>query len=180
MAKEVIITPKGIACFAKVFTPDKESEKFEITIAMDKNSDFTELKRVIKETAVETWGTFDPKIHQNPLKIAAADKVEKYPVLKDKVILTAKTKYAPAILNLAKEEITSREEFYSGCVVRVSLTPNAWEYKGRKGVGFYLQNILKVADGERLGGSGVKGSEFGDMFEEGSSADSAETDFDFE
>lgn len=43
---------------------------------------------------------------------------------------------------------------YPGCWCRVSWTIRTYNASGNKGVGFWLQNLQKVRDDERLGGSG--------------------------
>lgn len=51
------------------------------------------------------------------------------------------------------EEITDSTEVYSGCYARVSLNFYPYNAKGNVGVGAGLNNLVKVQDGEALGGS---------------------------
>ena len=46
-----------------------------------------------------------------------------------------------------------QDEFYSGCICRVSITFFGFDIDGNKGVGASLNNIMKVRDGERLDGA---------------------------
>ena len=50
------------------------------------------------------------------------------------------------------QEITDSTEIYSGCYARVSLNFFPFNAKGNAGVGVGLNNIVKVQDGEALGG----------------------------
>ena len=55
-------------------------------------------------------------------------------------------------------------QIYSGCKGKISFKIFAWSNKSSKAWGYSagLQNILKTADGERLGGGSNSGSEFDD------------------
>jgi hypothetical protein len=54
--------------------------------------------------------------------------------------------------NRGLAEITSRREFYPGCVAAVSGTVFPYDNKGNEGVGVRLTNICKIDDGDRIGG----------------------------
>lgn len=51
------------------------------------------------------------------------------------------------------EDIEDETELYSGCYAKVSLTFFPYNSNGNKGVAAGLNNIVKVQDGEPLGGS---------------------------
>lgn len=50
------------------------------------------------------------------------------------------------------QEITDTTEVYSGCYVRASINFYLFDTKGNKGIAAGLNNIVKVQDGEFLGG----------------------------
>ncbi|KZS48102.1 hypothetical protein AWU65_20310 [Paenibacillus glucanolyticus] len=50
------------------------------------------------------------------------------------------------------EEITDTTEVYSGCYAKVSVNFYLFDTKGNKGIAAGLNNIVKVQDGEPLGG----------------------------
>ncbi len=50
------------------------------------------------------------------------------------------------------QEITDTTEVYSGCYVKVSVNFYLFDQKGNKGIAAGLNNIVKVQDGEPLGG----------------------------
>lgn len=66
-----------------------------------------------------------------------------------KMFFTASSKMKPGLVGLDLCPILEEDEFYPGCYARITLTAYAYENVG-KGVAFGLQNIQKVADGERL------------------------------
>lgn len=57
----------------------------------------------------------------------------------------------PGVVNAALEKIDG-EEIYSGCYVKAALSCYAYNYEGKKGVSFGLNNLQFIRDGERLGG----------------------------
>lgn len=53
-----------------------------------------------------------------------------------------------------------KEDLYAGCSVRASLTAFGYDTSGNKGVSFALNNVQKLADGERLDGRVKAENEF--------------------
>lgn len=72
--------------------------------------------------------------------------------------LTASSKSKPAVLNRAQQAIPP-EEAYSGCYALLSV--NFFPYStGSNGVGAGLNSVLKLYEGERLGGTGDGSRDF--------------------
>lgn len=66
--------------------------------------------------------------------------------------LNANSTTAPQIVDKAVRPILDRNEVYSGCYGRVSLSFYAFNSNGNKGVACGLGNIQKIKDGEPLSG----------------------------
>lgn len=60
------------------------------------------------------------------------------------------------------EEITDTTEVYSGCYARVSLNFYPFDVNGNRGVAVGLNHIVKVQDGEPLGGRSNINDDFAD------------------
>jgi hypothetical protein len=69
------------------------------------------------------------------------------------------------------DEITDREAVYNGCYCRASVNISPYDHSGKKGVTAYINHLIFVKHGERLGGgrdsvandfAGVDLDEFGD------------------
>lgn len=59
----------------------------------------------------------------------------------------------PKVFDADRNEIIDiAEEVYSGCYCRGVINGWAFNKKGNKGVGFFLNSVQKISDGERLGG----------------------------
>ena len=59
------------------------------------------------------------------------------------------------------------DDIYSGCICVASVTAFAYDQAGNKGVSFFLNSVLKLRDGDRLGGGGGGGSAESDFAEAG-------------
>jgi hypothetical protein len=60
-------------------------------------------------------------------------------------------------------EALDGDDFYSGCYGCASINFNAYNTKGNKGVGAYLNNVIKTRDGERLAGGHTAEEDFADL-----------------
>lgn len=58
----------------------------------------------------------------------------------------------PGVVDANLNPIIDSTEVYSGCYAMVSIGAYAYNTNGNKGVTFGLNNVMKVADGESLGG----------------------------
>ncbi len=56
--------------------------------------------------------------------------------------------------------LTVPSDFYGGCYARATINPYHWEYMGKQGISFGLQNVQKLRDGESFGGRGSAENDF--------------------
>jgi hypothetical protein len=73
----------------------------------------------------------------------------------NRLFMNPKSKFQPQVINLYGEPISDQTQIYGGCKVRALLGFYGYEYMGNKGVGVSLQAIVKIDDGESLGGGKV-------------------------
>lgn len=78
--------------------------------------------------------------------------------------LNANANRAPGIVDLARNPILDREEVYSGCYCRFSVNFYPFSASGNNGVAVGLNNVQKVADGERLAGGSRAEDDFNDNY----------------
>jgi hypothetical protein len=69
-----------------------------------------------------------------------------------------------------------KNEFYSGCYVHLALNLYPYNFRGKFGIKAYLNGVLKVADGERLGASDPWADYVPEEIDE---TEETETDFSF-
>lgn len=77
------------------------------------------------------------------------------PECKGHLVITVSSKTKPALVNIDKTPATEPGVFYSGCYARAVINFYAYNTAGNRGVTAGLNGLMKLADGERLGGGGV-------------------------
>lgn len=76
-------------------------------------------------------------------------------------IVYASSKFKPGAIDKRGNKLISEDQLYSGAIYRASLSTWAWKHKtGGKGVSINLDNIMKVRDGDRIGGGRAAESDF--------------------
>lgn len=65
-----------------------------------------------------------------------------------------------------KQEIRDSNELYSGCYIRISISIGVFDFKGKRGLSIFLNNIQKLAEGERLDNRRSAFQDFDDGFAE--------------
>lgn len=87
------------------------------------------------------------------------------------LFLNASSKNKPGIVGLERDEagklkkIEDEDQVYSGAYARVSVNLYAFDKKGNRGIAAGLENIQKVADGEKLAGGGSADTDFDEEYE---------------
>jgi hypothetical protein len=167
-----LITPEFTAAFVSVFQPkgmkgkDDSVKKYSVTMIFPKGQDFAPLEALILNVAKAKWGEKAAAILK---KQADGDKR----LFKDGSTMvdsgfagfidgavyihaSSSEKQKPGVVQKvdgALHHIKDENDFYSGCKAIASISAYAWEHAiGGKGVSLSLNNIQKIADGERLGG----------------------------
>lgn len=86
--------------------------------------------------------------------------------------LNANSSRRPGVVDLARNPILDQDEIYSGCYCRFAVNFYPFSANGNNGVAVGLNNIQKVADGERLAG----GSSAEDDFDDGYAGEGGDLD----
>ena len=98
----------------------------------------------------------DEKYESNP---------KMYASYKDCYYVNAKANedYPPALFDNHRNEIVDKILMYSGCYVQAIVNLFPYHNKGNTGIGVGLRGLMKVRDGEALGGTGVSANDFDDF-----------------
>lgn len=175
-----VITGKVRLSYVHLFNPqvdDDGMEKYSASILIPK--DDKETLRKIKaaiEAAKEIGKTskWGGKIPAN-LKLPLRDGDEERPddeAYAGHYFLNATSRTKPGIAKpIGKgpdgktkfQEITDSTEVYSGCYAKVSINFYPFDKKGNRGVAVGLNNVVKVQDGEFLGGRASVHDEFANV-----------------
>lgn len=125
----------------------------------------------LKEQAKAKYGGKLPKDFHTPLRDGDEEADEKGEAYAGHYFFNAKSKNKPGIAKpVGKDaggktkfaEITDTTEVYSGCYAKVSVNFYLFDQKGNKGIAAGLNNIVKVQDGDFLGGRSSVNDDFAD------------------
>lgn len=167
-----VVTGKVRFSFVNVFEPrpaqnEGEKEKYGACIIIPKK-DKTTIQKIEAaiEAASELYATkFGGKLPANaktPLRDGDEERPDD-PAFANSYFLNANAIRKPGLVDADLNEILVRDEFYSGVYGRAALSFYPFNANRSKGIAAGLENIQKLADGERLGGAIVSAEDdFGD------------------
>lgn len=107
------------------------------------------------------WGNKKPANAKNPLRDGDTDRDDENYV--GSYFINASCKTRPSVVGLDRNPIINQDEFYSGCYGYVSINFYPFDANGNKGVAAGLNNVMKVKDGEPLGGRSTAENDFADI-----------------
>ncbi len=173
-----VITGKVRLSYTHIFNPQKDDQgedKYSTAILIPK-SDKDTLRKIkgavdaAKEQGKSKWGG---KIPAN-IKLPLRDGDEERPddeAYAGHYFLNATSKNKPGIAKpigkgadgkMKFQEITDSTEVYSGCYAKASINFYPFDVKGSRGIAAGLNNIVKIQDGEFLGGRANLQDDFAD------------------
>ena len=174
-----VITAKVRLSYAHVFEPqsiDGGDAKFSTAILIPKSDKVTlqKIKDAIeaaKEQGKSKWpnGKVPPNC-KTPLRDGDEERPDDE-AYAGHYFLNASSKNKPGIAKpIGKgtdgktkfQEITDTTEVYSGCYAKVSLNFYPFDAKGNRGIAAGLNNLVKIQDGDFLGGRSSVNDEFAD------------------
>lgn len=150
---------------------DKAEAKYDCTFLIPKNSpDVAKIKAAIKsmydankESLFKGLPLTSPKLW-NPLR-DGDEWLEEHPdaaEYEDVYFLKASSKSQPAAFDADKNDIFDLDEVYSGSYCRGVIVCYPFNSNGNRGFGFYLNSVMKMEDGERLGGYAATADDYDD------------------
>lgn len=161
MASKRVITPVFRVSFPSVFEAksfDGGAPKFSVSAVWDP-AKFTAKEKALWDQMMgladeASLERFKKKMNDLPgnFKKAIRDGAEKADLAgygDGTFFANLSSKMKPGVIDRDQSPITNPDEFYPGCYARATITAYSYDNKG-KGVAFGLQNLQKVADGERL------------------------------
>jgi hypothetical protein len=168
-----ITLPAGRVVFEDIRNPREtdNGDQFGVTIyysAKTDNAAFKEVKAaIVTALAAKNWKP-DTRNVKNPFKRAGDACVygrdheragECYDFVEDEdnIVIKAVTRFEPGLFSQVggSTRVVSRDEFYSGCYAFAQVSTGTYDVEGNFGVTLYLNSLVKVGDGESLGGGAV-------------------------
>jgi len=157
--KSEVITGKVRLSYPKLFTPeanDRGQLKYSCAILIPKSDTETYEKLLKAEARAEAegkkgkWGG-KGKTKDSVIKDGDA-RADDYPERAGHWMMSITSDRAPGVVGPDLQDIIDPSELYAGCWVRVGLNAYPYDFQNNRGVGFGLNNVQKIADGEPLGG----------------------------
>lgn len=171
MSETKVITDKVRFSYAHVFEPaaieEGQEKKYSVAIIIPKSNKklIAKIKEAIDAAIEEGKAKFGGKIPAT-LKKPLRDGDEERPddeAYKNAYFINANSARKPGVVDENLDPILDKDEFYSGCYGRASVNFYAFNVSGNKGVACGLNNLQKLADGERLSGGSTAEEDFGDF-----------------
>jgi hypothetical protein len=171
-----IVTGKVRLSYVHVFEPhafdsNPDKAQYSVCVLVKKNDQAT-LERISAaieaakaDGKVKKWNNKIPLKLWNPLRDGDVERAgdETYAGC---YFLNAKSGSRPAVVDTKLNPVLDKEELYSGCYARVSLSFFPYATSGSSGIGVGLNNIQKVADGEKLSGRSSADEDFEEFTED--------------
>lgn len=185
MSKTQITTGRVRFSYCHIFEPrtlEGSDPKYSVTLLIKKTDDFTVKKLKAAIAAAQAAYTERNPGKKAPTKNTLHDgdgvreSGEEFgPECKGCWVITASTKTKPIIVDADKNQITDPAEIYSGCYGRAIINAFAYDTHGNRGITFALNGIMKLSDGDPLGGNRASADDFDDDWQD---AENAPFDFD--
>lgn len=175
MASTKVVTGKVRFSYANIFKSRSYNggdEKFSVCLLINKEDKAT-IKKInaaveaaIQEGISSKWNGKKPANLKLPLRDGDIDR-EDDEACAGMMFLNANSTQKPGIVDKDLVEILDPDEVYSGYYGRASISFYPFNVNGNRGVGVGLNNIQKLYEGERLGGSRASAEDdFSDDFED--------------
>lgn len=159
-----MITGQAIISYPAVFEPKANLSgvlKYSCSLLFDKEDAPTikALNEAIDKATAKglstIWGGKLPKFRYEPLRdgdaeLANGDKDDA--IYKGKVFLNCSSNDAPGVVDKQAKALMDQTKLYAGCIVLADVNPFPYKNSGNCGIGWGLNNIMLVNDGERLDG----------------------------
>ena len=165
--KAKVVTGKVRFSYAHVFQPTASIEggtpKYSVSIIIPKSDTDTVSKlqkafEEVKSGAAAFFGGSVPKNLKGGLRDGDEEKDD--PAYAGCYFINANSAQKPGLVDANMNSIIDPSEFYSGCYGRASITFYAYNAQGSKGIACGLNNLQKLEDGERLGGTTTAAADF--------------------
>ena len=165
--KVKVVTDKVRFSYANVFTPKAAQEggplKYSVSLIIPKTETATIDKinkafEEVKAASAAIWGGSIPKLLKGGLRDGDAEKEDA--AYQGCYFINANSTNKPGVVDADMNPIIDPSEFYSGCYGRASITFYPYNSNGSKGIAVGLNNLMKMEDGEPLGGGSSAANDF--------------------
>lgn len=140
--------PSGVLKFSASLLIDKSDKEGLATIK-------AAIAKATEKGKSTIWSNKLPKFRYEPLRdgdeeLATGEKTDK--IYKNKFFLNASSNDAPGVVGPGATPLMDQNKIYAGCIVRADINPFPYKNSGNCGIGWGLNHVMLVREGERLDG----------------------------
>lgn len=159
-----MITPEGIISYPAIFEAKENQSgvmKYSCSVLFDK-SDKKGIKlledavaKAVAKGVSTCWNGKTPRFRYEPLRDGDAELAEGIktdPIYKGKVFLNCSSNDAPGVVDSSAQPLMDKNMLYAGCIVRLDVNPFPYIHSGNSGIGWGLNHVMFVREGDRLDG----------------------------
>jgi hypothetical protein len=166
--KVKVVTGKVRFSYANVFQPKASVEggapKYSVSLIIPKSDKETvsKLQKAFEECKTGSAAYFGGKVPpmlKGGLRDGDIEKPDDE-AYTNCYFINANSAQKPGLVDADMNAIIDPSDFYSGCYGRASVTFYPYNAQGSKGVACGLNNLMKMEDGEALGGSTSAAADF--------------------
>ena len=178
MANTQITTGKVRFSFVNVFTPRAQveggPEKYSVTLLIPKSdkATLTKINDAIKAARAVYSARHNGKAAPSKTTLHDGDGTRPSDgepfgeECKGCMVMTVSSARKPVLVHADKTPLTDETELYSGCYGRAIINFYAYDTQGNKGISAGLNGLMKLYDGEPLGGAVVTDKDWDDDWED--------------
>ncbi len=143
--------------------------KYSVSLIIPKSDKATlnKIKQAIENAKImgksNKFGGKIPATLKSPLRDGDAERPDDE-AYANSYFINANSNTKPGVVDKDCNTIMDQDEVYSGCFGRASVTFYPFNTNGNKGIACGLNHIMKLKDGEPLGGRSTAESDFDDDF----------------
>lgn len=158
--------------FCNVLTPrqnDQGEDEYSCMLLIPKEDKKTLnlIRKKVDALKKDYWGNKVPPKYRGPLRdgdeYVNEETGEQDPNRFGCYYINVKSKFKPDVVDKYKDKIEDERDFYSGCYGIACINFYVYDNKTNKGISAGLSSIMKIKDGEPLGGRSSAEQDFKDF-----------------
>jgi hypothetical protein len=179
-----MITSEVIISYPAIFEPKENPSgamKYSCSVLIDKKdkAGIAQFQKAIDKALakgqenIPGWKNKIPKFRYPALRDGdqeLEDGTKSDKAYEGKLFLNCSSNDAPGVVGPGAKPLMNQDDLYAGCIVRLDVNPFPYSNSGNNGIGWGLNNVMLVRDGDRLDGRQKAEDAFG-TFAENESGD---------
>jgi hypothetical protein len=156
-----VMTETFLCLYPHVFEPSKfEGEEgegdYSLVMVFDNAEQIKALKEAARKALADKWPKGAPQGLRSPFRDGSEKAADWGDFMQGKIFVRAKTRRQPVVMDRSTRNLADKNAIYSGCYCKASVCPFVYDKAGNRGIGFRLNGVQLVRDGEAIGGQSAE------------------------